>query len=48
MDIGLSAIIFDMSLIIYSTDQRVINWNLTPIKKIGIVVAVHYASNPVK
>ena len=48
MDTGRFAIIFDVSLIIFDAGFGGINWNLTPIKKIGIVVAVHYASNPVK
>lgn len=45
MDIGFAAI-FDMSPIIQKSNFVEINWNLTPIKVLGIIAAVHYAFTP--
>lgn len=40
------AILFDVSLIFNSGWQQLLNWNLTLIKVLGIIVAVHYAVHP--
>lgn len=38
--------IFNVSLIFLAAGMLEINWNLTPIKLLGIFVAVNYASTP--